>query len=142
MEQIRSCQLTSNFNLLEFFPNKEYHHTINVDMDGIMNDEFDNIKRLASVMQNLRDRLGVPIRITSGYRTLEQNKNCQGAKNSYHLSGCACDFRCRRLADAWNILKADENLAEVIYHKKQGFIHVAIRRGRGDNKHYVHYSYS
>lgn len=53
----------------------------------------DNVKRLVTeVLQPLRDALGMPIKITSGYRTPEYNKNCGGVENSQHLLGRAADI--------------------------------------------------
>jgi hypothetical protein len=45
----------------------------------------------ASLLQPLRDHLGKPITITSGYRSKELNKMVGGVKNSQHLKGQAAD---------------------------------------------------
>lgn len=53
----------------------------------------DNVKMLvAEVLQPLRDALGMSIKIVSGYRTPEYNKNCGGVENSQHLLGRAADI--------------------------------------------------
>lgn len=44
------------------------------------------------VLQPLRDRLGVPIKITSGYRSPELNKRIGGVSNSQHCLGEAVDI--------------------------------------------------
>lgn len=44
-------------------------------------------------LQRLRDRLGVPLIITSAYRSPEHNRAVGGAKNSYHMRGVAFDIR-------------------------------------------------
>ena len=44
-------------------------------------------------LQFVRDKIGVPIIITSGYRTPEWNKYVGGVKNSYHKKGMAVDTR-------------------------------------------------
>ena len=36
----------------------------------------------------------IPIMISSGYRSEEVNRKCEGAKGSNHLTGCAVDIRC------------------------------------------------
>lgn len=46
---------------------------------------------LVDKLQQLRDRLGIPIIINSGFRTIEHNKKIGGSTNSQHLSGKAVD---------------------------------------------------
>ena len=43
------------------------------------------------ILQPLRNYLGVPITITSGYRSAEVNKAVGGVPSSQHLTGCAAD---------------------------------------------------
>lgn len=43
-------------------------------------------------LQRLRDRLGVPLRITSGTRCISHNTAVGGAPNSFHLKGRAFDI--------------------------------------------------
>lgn len=51
-----------------------------------------NVQRLAEALQVLRDELGKPISINSGYRSPSHNKRIGGAKNSQHLKGTAADI--------------------------------------------------
>ena len=44
-------------------------------------------------LQELRDKLGVPLLVTSAYRSPEHNKKVGGAKESYHMKGVAFDIR-------------------------------------------------
>lgn len=48
--------------------------------------------RLVSALQALRDRVKVPITITSAYRCMEYNRRVGGVKNSRHISGEAADI--------------------------------------------------
>lgn len=48
---------------------------------------------LVSILDILRNQIGKPVVITSGYRTPEWNKKCKGAKYSYHMRGMAADIR-------------------------------------------------
>jgi hypothetical protein len=74
-------QLTTNFKYGEFFcrgekPPDKY---------------FNNILELAQQLQILRDISKGPIRIESGWRTLQVNTSLGGAANSQHLIGKAAD---------------------------------------------------
>ena len=51
-----------------------------------------NINKLAANLQVLRDRLGVPIRVNSGYRSPSHNAAVKGARFSQHLLGTAADI--------------------------------------------------
>lgn len=48
---------------------------------------------LVSILDILRNKIGKPVIINSGYRTPEWNKKCNGAKYSYHMRGMAADIR-------------------------------------------------
>ena len=50
------------------------------------------INILAPCMQQIRDLLGVPVIIKSGYRCPVLNRTVRGAWNSQHLTGNAADF--------------------------------------------------
>jgi hypothetical protein len=53
----------------------------------------DELERLTTlILQPLRDRLGQPVVITSGYRSPEVNAAVGGARNSAHLYGRAADI--------------------------------------------------
>tara|TARA_R110000765_G_scaffold180987_3_gene286953 strand:+ start:1333 stop:1716 length:384 start_codon:yes stop_codon:yes gene_type:complete len=49
-------------------------------------------RHLAWVLQQVRDFVGVPIRINSGYRCPDHNAAIGGHPNSYHLKGWAADL--------------------------------------------------
>lgn len=58
-------------------------------------EEWRRIKTiLAPGMQTVRDCLGAPVLITSGYRSPEVNKAVGGVSNSQHTQGLAADFKC------------------------------------------------
>ena len=52
-----------------------------------------------SILQPLRDSLGQPIRINSGYRNPEVNKGVGGVKTSAHVYGLAADITCPQFGD-------------------------------------------
>ena len=57
--------------------------------------ELANIRNvLAPGMQRVRNALGQPVLITSGYRSPEVNRAVGGSPSSQHMSGLAADFVC------------------------------------------------
>lgn len=52
-----------------------------------------NIQKLMEQLEVLRTDLGVPITVTSGYRTVAYNKSVGGAAQSQHLCGMAADIK-------------------------------------------------
>lgn len=82
-----NLKLSENFNLSEFtktnwpFPNSPGPESV-VNLQNLV----------VSVLQPLRDYLGVPIYVTSGYRSILLNKAVGGASNSQHLKGQAADI--------------------------------------------------
>ena len=87
--------------------------------------------RLIAALQSLRDRVGVPITITSGYRCMEHNRKVGGVKNSRHVSGEAADIHIHGMT-----AKEMYGHALAIYEFRNGgigiypqrkFIHVDVR---------------
>jgi uncharacterized protein YcbK (DUF882 family) len=76
--------LTENFSLSEF-----------ESKDGSETPEEvkQNLQKLANNLQILRNYLGKPIFINSGYRSTIHNQAVGGAKNSQHVLGKASDIR-------------------------------------------------
>ncbi len=63
---------------------------------------LDACKRLALALDDVRERYGAPITITSGIRTPEANRQAGGASNSYHLTTrlyCAADIIVRGVSN-------------------------------------------
>lgn len=88
MAQIITAQLTRNFTLEEFL--KLTQHPDNVPgMQTVTNLQYG----VATILQPLRDKLGCPVIINSGYRNPDYNASVGGVKNSQHLTGCAADIR-------------------------------------------------
>ena len=80
------------------------------------------------VLDTLRDKIGEPIYINSGYRTPEHNKAIGGSTLSYHMYGMAADIRAdgHTPKQLYNIL--DEMLkgwGGLEEHKT--FLHVDVR---------------
>lgn len=55
---------------------------------------LENLRMLADRLERVRDVLGAPVRITSGYRSPELNARIKGSKTSKHMLGLAADIEC------------------------------------------------
>ena len=85
-------RLTDHFILAEFTTSQE------ASRRGIDNDPppevVENLYLLATALEDVRERLGAPIVISSGYRSPALNAAVGGAANSAHVQGCAADILC------------------------------------------------
>ena len=77
-------RLTKNFELEEFACK---------DGTPVPKKFYDNCKELAENLQVLRDSLGIPLVVLSGYRTAKHNKKIGGASASFHLTASAADIK-------------------------------------------------
>lgn len=85
-------------------------------------------KRLVDVLDAIRERLGVPLYINSGYRCPEHNAEVGGVSNSQHVLGTAADITYDGIDVDYLAQVAEECGADGIgkyYH--QDFVHVDVR---------------
>jgi uncharacterized protein YcbK (DUF882 family) len=94
---------------------------------------YENIIKLASQLQFLRDYTGRPITINSAYRCPEHNAKVGGSKTSQHLLGKAADITIQSLKPA-EVFVLIEDLIDM-GHMLQGglglydtFVHYDIRK--------------
>jgi len=86
-----NIQFTPNFSLQELlltsnrkFDDEQYNPPAEI---------IENLRALCvNVLQPLRDALGSPVNLNSGYRCPSLNRAIGGAKNSQHMSGQAADI--------------------------------------------------
>ena len=124
--------LTTNFKLSEFRCK---------DGTDVPAELLPNVQKLANELQRLRDELGLPIKINSGYRTKSYNKKIGGASNSMHVQAKAADIVVTDITPT-NLYKRIEKLIEEgkINFKGVGvydtFVHVDVRdrRSRWDER--------
>lgn len=76
-----NIQLSKNFNSSEFECSCSRCESNYIDL------------RLIYCLQRLREKMGIPIIITSGYRCRKYNKDIGGASKSQHLFGRAADIQ-------------------------------------------------
>ena len=82
-------------NLTEHFTLEELTHTDHREFDNEPNDaEFENIKRLAEFLEEVKTVLGgKPIMVNSAFRSKQVNDAVGSKDTSQHRIGCAADIR-------------------------------------------------
>lgn len=101
----------------------------------------------ALILDPLREAVGHPIIINSGYRCHRLNSILWGARNSAHIHGLAADFtfgdNTYLLDWAWCLLKSVNHpyrqyIDQCIYYKDHKFIHVGLPiEGRPRNQFWM-----
>lgn len=99
---------------------------------------------LIPAMQQVRDLLGVPVIIKSGYRCQHLNAVVRGSPSSDHLTGHAADFVapafgdplkiCRLLQSKIELLRFDQLIYEV------GWVHISFNVRRRSQVLTAHFS--
>lgn len=118
-----ATKLTKNFDREEFDCN---------DGTKIPSELMPNVVELAKNLQVLRNDIGEPIHINSGYRHKAYNKKIGGVPSSQHLTASAADIT----AKSFTPKQLAARVEKLIKEKKlwfggigiyPGFIHVDIR---------------
>ena len=133
-------KLSENFTLEELIRSNTAER---MGIDNVPKDEkvVENLRSLClEVLQPLRDYVGAPVHINSGYRCPELNMTVGGVKNSQHCRGEAADIRIvspkqGREWAAWieDNCRFDQMLLE---RNKSGavWLHVSCKRDASKNR--------
>ena len=119
------------------FSYREFEASPTADRKGICNvittvAVRDAVKELTErVLQPLRNIVGHPLRINSGYRCAELNREVGGAPTSQHTKGEAADIAA---ADPYLLAKVVRNTPEIWKEVDQmilypTFVHISHRKG-------------
>ena len=93
----------------------------------------ENVKALVSeVLDPVREKLGMPIVVNSGYRCEKHNKAVGGVRNSQHLRGEAADVTCANLPRLKALIIENGRFDQLITYPT--FLHVSYKR-TGGNRH-------
>lgn len=98
---------------------------------------WNNILPTVYILDELRHRLGCPIRLSSGYRNKAYNRQIGGVRNSMHVQFNALDFKARRgrPKDWANELKAMRSegfpVGGIGIYTDDNFVHLDTRCGHG-----------
>ena len=79
-----SEQMSKNFKKSEFWCK---------DGTDVPDELMDNLRELVENLQIIRDYIGKPIRVISGYRSPKYNRRIGGARKSQHMTAKAADLR-------------------------------------------------
>lgn len=99
-----------------------------------------NLRNLCQkVLEPLRQHLGKPIIVTSGYRSKELNKAVGGVENSQHLVGEAADLHIEsekqgREWMAWIMDNCEFDQLILERNTKSTWLHVSCKRNRQEVK--------
>lgn len=100
----------------------------------------DNLNRLADYLDNIREKLGKPILIISGYRSPMLNRAVGGVANSQHLKGLAADIVCYDMKSLEKVLIETGGFDQLIKEHRKGsnsfWFHVSVcsRNGKPRNQ--------
>ena len=113
-------KLEENFSLSEFRCR---------DNSDVPDELMDNVRLLAQNLQVLREHVGKPIRVISGYRSPKYNRKIGGARKSQHMLAKAADIKISGMTP-------EEVKAVIVQLIKEGKMHVG---GIGLYRTFTHY---
>lgn len=121
-------KLTTHFVLEEFLISQE------ATRRGIDNtpppDVLDNLRMLAATLEIVREVLGHPIVISSGYRCPELNRLVGGSSISAHLEGLAADFTCPGYGTPLQVARTVAAIYRLKYdqviHEYRSWVHLSV----------------
>lgn len=100
----------------------------------------DNLNRLADYLDTIREKLGKPILVSSGYRCPMLNKAVGGVANSQHQKGLAADLVCSDMKSLEKVLRETGGFDQLIKEHRKGsksfWFHVSVctRNGKPRNQ--------
>lgn len=124
------------------FTFKEMFFSARAEQDGIVNvpaagdtEVLDNLLNTMRELEKARNMFGLPIIVTSGYRTPEVNALVGGTDGSQHLRGQAADITANRKNDNEELARIIRTFCDydqlITYQNAKGqvqWIHVSFRR--------------
>lgn len=101
----------------------------------------DNLNWLADYLDGIREKLGKPILVNSGYRSPMLNKAVGGVSNSQHLKGLAADIVCVDMESLENVLRETGGFDQLIKEHRKGsksfWYHVSVAPRNGKPRQQV-----
>ena len=134
MTNSHELKLTNNFYLEEFTISQVAER--NSYRNEPNEKQIENLKLLCTnVLQPLREIIGVPVFINSGFRSFDVNAAVGGKFNSQHLEGKAADIivPSMNLVDVFNIILQKLSFDQLIYEFGK-WIHVSWNGEKNRNE--------
>lgn len=108
------------------FSCKCHRHAVDGEGHNVLDHIID--KRLVDLLDRIRERIGQPLHISSGYRCEEHNAEVGGVPNSFHVQGIAADI----WADGYSVdalaeIAVEEGADGVGRYYGDEFVHVDVR---------------
>ena len=134
-------KLTKNFSLEEMY-RSDTAQRCGIDNKPQTEEVVENLRALClEVLQPLRDHLGKPVVVSSGYRCKDLNKKVGGVENSQHLKGEAADIKVSGKEDLIDVMRyiMDQTDFDQLIREKSGtteWVHVSHKRN-GNNRRMV-----
>jgi zinc D-Ala-D-Ala carboxypeptidase len=129
----------------EFFKSDvaEKHQVKNIPDDAQLSQVLGNIKALVlNVLDPLRDMVGRPVIITSGYRSRRVNELVGGSKTSQHLTGKAADFHVQgctpqQMYVVYQTMQIGFDFDQLIFYPSKNIIHVSWNENKNRQESWV-----
>lgn len=89
-----------------------------------------NLRRLATLLEQVRAAVGLPIRVSSGYRCAALNRAVGGSPSSAHMNGLAADITAPGLSPkelATAIMASGVQFDQLIY--EGAWVHIGLAKG-------------
>lgn len=84
-----------------------------------------------NVLDPVREEIGMPIKVNSGFRSFEVNKSIGGALTSQHTKGEAADLDCSDNAKLFNLIHDNLVFDQLIWEggddKQPAWVHVSYK---------------
>ena len=90
-------------------------------------------KNLLSMLDDIREIVGEPIIITSGYRTSAHNEAVGGVEGSSHTKGLAVDIAVRNSRMRFKLLNAIQEVGINRIGIADNFIHIDVDKDKNPN---------
>jgi hypothetical protein len=101
----------------------------------------DNLNKLADYLDVIREKVGKPILISSGFRCPVLNKAVGGVSNSQHQKGLAADLICADMESLEKVLKETGGFDQLIKEHRKGsksfWFHVSVASRNGKPRQQV-----
>lgn len=130
---------------IKYFSLSEFLNSATAKRLGIDNtptfEVVDNLNKLADYLDVIREKVGKPILISSGFRCPVLNKAVGGVSNSQHQKGLAADLICADMESLEKVLRETGGFDQLIKEHRKGsnsfWYHVSVAPRNGKPRQQV-----